>query len=107
MGGVSPLGGRSTSPMVRPMRLDRWAMGRWRWYMGLEELVMLGASGLYTSDSNESGTGRETEGRCVREKGRVMCCVFREGLSKYTALAASFTPCTLGRKSCRLAGGPS
>ena len=39
--------------------------------MGLEELVMLGASGLYTSDSKESGTGRETERRCVREKRRV------------------------------------
>lgn len=46
-----PLWGRSTSPMVRPIRLGRWALTLCL-YMGRE--VILGASGLYTSGSNES-----------------------------------------------------
>lgn len=46
-----PRGGRSTSPMVRPMRLGLWTLTRGL-YAGRE--FRLGASGLYTSGSNES-----------------------------------------------------
>lgn len=54
--GIFSLSGWSTSPIVRPIRLGLWVL-RWR-YTGLDELVMLGASGLYTSVSNTSGLKR-------------------------------------------------
>jgi len=50
-----PLWGESMSPMVRPMRLGLCTLARWRYCMGLDMLVMLGASGLYISVSYESG----------------------------------------------------
>lgn len=48
-----PLGGRSISPDVSPIKFGRWAWTLCR-YMGLEVLVILGASGLYPSVSYES-----------------------------------------------------